>query len=162
MRDGLLQLGRCRSGLATQHHHCRKASVLQSPPDFLDCQLRSAAHFWWSCPKAPPIHVRSHYILLAPRYDLRIANIGLSSGLCRGSAQCAAAGWAPWLSATTTSHPERVQLEAARANAGLVRSTTVEAVLPENQAASISIRLQTISLLKADNWARLPLANDRR
>ena len=70
---------------------------------------------------------------------------------------------APWLSSTTTtSKLKRVQLEAARVIAGLVRSTTVEAVLAEVHQSCISSRFQTICLQKADEWAHLPPADDRR
>ena len=68
----------------------------------------------------------------------------------------AAAAWASWLSATSTSKLEKVHLEAARAITGLVRSTPVEAVLAESQLPPISTHFQTISLLKADEWAHLP------
>ena len=68
--------------------------------------------------------------------------------------------WSLWLLATSTSKHEKVQLEAARAITDLVRSTQVEAVLAESQLPPISMRLQTISLLKADEWAHLPPADD--
>ena len=51
-----------------------------------------------------------------------------------------AAAWSPWLSAITISKLEKVQLEAARAITGLVRSTPVEVVLVESQLPSISAR----------------------
>ena len=62
----------------------------------------------------------------------------------RSMLEYATVAWAPWLSATTTCKVERVQLEAARAIIGLVRSTPVETVLAESQLLTISTRLQTI------------------
>ena len=74
--------------------------------------------------------------------------------------QYAAAAWVPWPSATTTRKLEKVQLEAARAIAVLIRSTPDEAV--ETQLIHISMRFQTISLLRVDEWAHLPPADGHR
>ena len=74
----------------------------------------------------------------------------------------AAAARTPWLSATSTSKFEKVQLEAARVITGLVRSTQVEALPAKSQLPLISMRLQPITLLKADIWAHFSLADDRR
>ena len=74
----------------------------------------------------------------------------------------AAAVWEPWMSATSPSKFEKVQLEAARAITGHVRSTPVEAVLADSQLPPISTRFQTISPQKADEWANLPAADYRR
>ena len=52
--------------------------------------------------------------------------------IVRGMFEYTAAAWAPWLSATSTSKLEKVQLEAARDITSLVRSTPVEAVLAES------------------------------
>ena len=65
----------------------------------------------------------------------------------------AASALTPWLSATSTSRLEKVQMGAARAITSLVRTTPVEAVLAESQLPPISTRYQTISPLKADEWA---------
>ena len=80
----------------------------------------------------------------------------------RGVLEYAAAAWEPWLSATITSILQKVQLETARDNTSLFRSTTVEAVLAEYQLPSISTRFQKISLLRTDEWAHRPPADDRR
>ena len=74
----------------------------------------------------------------------------------------AAAAWAPWLSANSTSKLEKVQLEAARTITNLVRSTQVEAVLAESQLPPISTCFQPISLRKAEEWSHLPPADDSR
>ena len=80
----------------------------------------------------------------------------------RNILEYAAASWAPYLSATATSKLQNIQLEAARAITGLVRSTTVEAVLAESQLPPISSYFQTISVLRADEWTHLPPADDHR
>ena len=79
----------------------------------------------------------------------------------RSVPEYAAASWTPWLSATTTSKLERVQLEAVRSITGKFRSTPVDAVLTEYKLPPISTSFQTISLLKADEWAHLPPTDDR-
>ena len=66
------------------------------------------------------------------------------------------AAWVSWLSASSSSKLEKVQLEAARDITGIIRSTTVVAVLTETQMPPISTRFQTISLLQADELVRLP------
>ena len=73
-----------------------------------------------------------------------------------------AAVWAPWLSANSTNKLVNVQLEAAGAITGLVRSTPAEAVLAESQLPPISSHFQAIYLLSADKWAHFPPADDRR
>ena len=80
----------------------------------------------------------------------------------RSILEYAAAAWAPWLSATSTRKLENVQLEAARAITGIFRPTPDEAVLAKSQLPSISTHCQTISLLKADEWAHLLPAADHR
>ena len=82
--------------------------------------------------------------------------------IVRSMLEYAAATWAPWLSASSTSKFEKVQLEAARAITGLVRAAPDEAGLAVSQLPPISMRFWTISLLKADEWAHLPPADDRR
>ena len=67
-----------------------------------------------------------------------------------------------WTLATTTINFDNVQLEAARAITGLVRSTQGEIVLAESQLSRILTRLKTISLLKGDEWSHYPPADDRR
>ena len=74
----------------------------------------------------------------------------------------AAATWTRWQSATSTSKFDKVQLEAAIVITYLVRSTSVEAVLAESKMLTISTCSQTISLLRADESAHLPPADDRR
>ena len=56
----------------------------------------------------------------------------------------------------------RVQLESAIVITGLVLAIPVEAVLVESQLPPISMCFQTMSLLKADEWANHPPADDRR
>ena len=82
--------------------------------------------------------------------------------LVRRMIEYAAAAWPPWLSATSTIRLEKVQLEAARAITGLVHTIPVEAVLAESQLPPISMRIKTISILRADELAHLPSADDHR
>ena len=88
--------------------------------------------------------------------------VRFTSRLCMACLNNAAAARPPWLSATSTNKLEKVQLVAARAITCLVRSTPVEAVLAESHQPPISTYFQTISLLKADEWANLPPADGRR
>ena len=70
--------------------------------------------------------------------------------IMRRMLEYAAAAWARWLSATSTSKHEKVQFEMARAITVLVRSTPVEAVIAEYQQPPILMCFKTISLLKAN------------
>ena len=82
--------------------------------------------------------------------------------IVRSMLEYAAVTWAPWLSATSTSLLEKIQMQAARAITGLVRSTQVEADHAESQLPPISTRFKTISLQRVDEWAHLPQSVDRR
>ena len=60
--------------------------------------------------------------------------------IVRSMLEYVAAAWAPWLSATSASKLEKVQLESSRAITSLVCSTPVEAVLAESQFTDGSVR----------------------
>ena len=77
--------------------------------------------------------------------------------IVRSIPEYAAAAWVPWLPSTLTSKLNKVQLIAARAITGLVRTTPVE-----SQQLPISTRFYATSLLIADEWAHLSQADDRR
>ena len=115
------------------------------------CLIRPAVHLCRTCATALPIDVRP---LQSPpcsgRHELGMAHFGLSSGLQARMLECAAADWSPWLSATSTSKLEQVQLDAALAITGLVIFDPVEAVTSESLLPTISTRFLTITLLKAD------------
>ena len=135
-------------------------NVPQSLPGLPGCQIRSTAH-----------HCRALRKLcqsISGRFNLLCALGGTNWGwhtsdcrqayiaIVRSMLENAAAAWAHWLSATFTSKHYKVQLEATRAITGLVRSTQDVAVLGESQLPPISTHFQTISLLRADEWAHLP------
>ena len=119
-------------------------------------------------------HIRKFCQLMFRRINLLRALGGMTWGLYTSDhhqvyiavvcsmLEYAAAAWTHSLSATTTSNLERVQLEAARAITGLVRSTPVEAVLAESKLPPISMSFLAIFCLKADLWVRLPSADECR
>ena len=69
---------------------------------------------------------------------------------------------APCLLTTTTNKLGRVQLEAARPITSFVHSTPVDADLAEYKLSPISTCFQTVSLIKVNEWAHFPPADDRR
>ena len=129
-------------------------NVRQSHPGFLRCQIRLVAHLCRACANALPIDVRRFNLIRALggttrgwlTSDCRHVNIAIVCSML----EYTAAAWEPWLSSTSTSKLEKAQLEAVNAIIGLVRPTTVEAVLAESQLPPISMRFRSIFLPMTD------------
>ena len=166
MCDSLHQPVLCRRGLATKYHHWWKTNVRQPLPGFHGYPIRPAARLCRACVTLCQS--------ISGRFNLLRALGGTTWGwhtsdsrqvyiaIVRRILEYSAAVLAPWLSATSTSKLVNVQLEAAGAITGLVRSTPAEAVLEESQLPPISSRFQAIYLLSADEWAHFSPADDRR
>ena len=166
MRDSLLQPGLCRSAWQPNINIDGKRMFCNPFPVFMCVRCDRQLTFVEL--------VRKLCQSMSGRFKLLRALGGTTWGwpssdcrqdymaIVRSMPEYAAATWANWLSTTSNNKLEKVQLEAATAITGLVRYTLVEAVLAESMLLPISTRLQTISLLKADERANLPPADDRR
>ena len=119
-------------------------NVLKSLPGFLGCQIRPAEHTLAE-------HVQKLCQSMSGRFNLPHAlgctTWGWHTQDCRqvyiaivcSMHEYAAAAWAPWLSATSTSKLERVQLEVARAITGLIWGTLAVSDLHQ-QTSKSSVR----------------------
>ena len=74
----------------------------------------------------------------------------------------AAPVWAPWMFNTNLQKLERAQLSVARTITVQVRLTPTDEVLFESYLPPLSSCLQCLAALKADDWALLPVLDDRR
>jgi len=92
-----------------------------------------------------------------PLNNLRASYIAL----CRSTLEYAAAGWAPWLSATVTNRIEQAQRYACRAITGLLKTTPSNVLLIESNLPSMKTRHKQIALAAYDKALRLPQDNPR-